>query len=116
MVPVFTKVALGMGELRSPMDYLLYVSCAAIPAVIAAIFMKPDFLRYLVIAGATGLIFALVAIDLPQFFAQFSEIMATPGSLSSWVIWFLAFLIPSAGISLLLQLCIGGIKVLMPNK
>ena len=92
------------------MDYLLIVALSAIPASIAALLMKPNPIRYLFLAAISGFIFALAAIDIPEFIRQFDAIMASPGSLCGWAIWFVAFMIPSAGITFLAELGIGGCK------
>ena len=94
----------------------MFLALIAAPASVAAILMKPNFIRYFILSAATGFVFALVAIDLPSFYRQFHDIVATPRSIWSWVIWFVAFFISSASTTLLLEVSIGGFKMMLKKN
>ncbi len=106
------RVRLNNTVRHKNMDYLLIVALTAIPASIAAMLMTPNPIRYFNLAVITGFIFALVAIDIPNFISQFDDIMASPQSIWSWVIWFIAFMIPPVVITFLAELSIGGCKIM----
>lgn len=98
------------------MEYFIILAISAVPASVAALLMKPNAIRYLIVAALTGFAFALLSIDLPSFIRQFHEISGNSGSIWTWVIWFMAFFIPSASITLLCELCIGCCRRLRNNK
>ena len=98
------------------MDYLFILLFTALPAIIGAILMKPNIMRYLVISLVTGFVIAAVSIDIPTFIRDFKEIFNAEGALMSWAVWFVAFFIPPAAVSFLAQLVIGGVKNLTRAK
>ena len=94
------------------MEYIMIILVFAVPAIAAALIMKPNFKRYSILSMATGFIFALIVIDIPQFIGNWNEIRRTEHSLSNWTTLFVWFLLSSAFITMITQSIIGGFKKL----